>query len=145
MLRGRAHQAPMPTSGRSLPQSPAHLSSLTSSSSRPYLSEAQSFASRKPIWGGDRPGDHRLEVRRRGRCVLYGQCEHVAGNARMDVMCAAERETGKMRLYQFCPSASKHAARDRNGELGKRERAGRDPIDLREQSQYFELLSGTAI
>ena len=36
----------MPISGRSLPQSPAHLSSLNSSSFRSYLSEAQSIASR---------------------------------------------------------------------------------------------------
>jgi hypothetical protein len=41
---GRAYQAPMSTSGRSLPQSPAHLSSLTSSSFRSYLNEVQSVA-----------------------------------------------------------------------------------------------------
>src|SRR5260370_25368564 len=44
---GRAYQAPMPISGRSLPQSPAHISSLTSSSFRSYLNEAQSVASGK--------------------------------------------------------------------------------------------------
>ncbi len=43
----RAHQAPMPTSGRSLPQSPAHISSLNPSSFRSYLNEAQSIACRK--------------------------------------------------------------------------------------------------
>ena len=37
----------MPISGRSLPQSPAHLSSLTSSSFRSYLNEVQSVASRR--------------------------------------------------------------------------------------------------
>src|ERR1700722_19180694 len=47
MLLDRAHPAPMPTSGRSLPRSPALISSLTSCSFRPYLSEAQSFASGK--------------------------------------------------------------------------------------------------
>src|SRR5713226_3417592 len=36
----RAHQAPMPISGRSLPQPPAHTSSLISSSFRSYLNEA---------------------------------------------------------------------------------------------------------
>ena len=36
----------MPISGRSLPQSPAHLSSLNSSSFRSYLNEVQSIASR---------------------------------------------------------------------------------------------------
>ena len=41
---GRAYQAPMPTSSRSLPQSPAHLSSLASSSFRSYLNEVQSIA-----------------------------------------------------------------------------------------------------
>ena len=44
MLMDGLIQAPMPTSGRSLPQSPANLSSLTSSSFRSYLNEAQSFA-----------------------------------------------------------------------------------------------------
>src|ERR1700693_707244 len=43
----RAHQAPMPTSGRSLPLPPAHLSSLTPRSFRSYLNEAQSIASGK--------------------------------------------------------------------------------------------------
>ena len=37
----------MPTSGRSLPPPPAHLSSITPSSFRSYLNEAQSIASRK--------------------------------------------------------------------------------------------------
>src|ERR1017187_3441508 len=37
----------MPTSGRNLPQPPAHMSSLTSSSFRSYLSEAQSITWRK--------------------------------------------------------------------------------------------------
>jgi hypothetical protein len=43
----QAHQAPMPTSGRSLPLPPAHLSSLIPSSFRSYLNEAQSIASRR--------------------------------------------------------------------------------------------------
>jgi len=37
----------MPTSGRSLPQPPAHISSLIRSSFRSYLSDAQSIASGK--------------------------------------------------------------------------------------------------
>src|ERR1700683_2577427 len=47
MLLNRHHQAPRPPSARSLPPSPALISSLTSSCFRPYLSEAQSFASGK--------------------------------------------------------------------------------------------------
>src|SRR5271166_2958316 len=47
---GRAYQAPMPVSGRSLPRSPAHLSSLSSSSFRSYLNEVQSVASRRSTW-----------------------------------------------------------------------------------------------
>src|SRR6266567_5043111 len=77
----------MPTSGRSLPPPPAHLSSLTSSSFRSYLSEAQSIASGKSVrekprssarcslikGGGRREPPYRLERLREPRFQEFAQ------------------------------------------------------------------------
>src|SRR5271157_860809 len=57
---GRAYQAPMPISGRSLPLSPAHLSSLSSSSFRSYLNEVQSVACRRLLPGSRAASGNRI-------------------------------------------------------------------------------------